>query len=70
MALVSPSILSVPGPMRLEEAKRLLAALNRFKSDADAISTLRLALEGALADGQITAEESETIRKLLEGSGK
>ena len=25
MALVSPSILSVPGPMRLEEAKRLLA---------------------------------------------
>ena len=58
------------GKVDIEEAKRLLAALNRFKSDADAISTLRLALEGALADGQITAEESETIRKLLEGSGK
>ena len=55
------------GEVDIEEAKRLLAALNRFKSDADAISTLRLALEGALADGQITAEESETIRKLLEG---
>ena len=55
------------GKVDIEEAKRLLAALNRFKSDADAISTLRLALEGALADGQITAEESETIRKLLEG---
>ena len=58
------------GKVDIEEAKRLLAALNRFKSDADAISTLRLALEGALADGQITAEESETIRKLLEGAGK
>ena len=58
------------GKVDIEESKRLLAALNRFKSDADAISTLRLALEGALADGQITAEESETIRKLLEGSGK
>ena len=58
------------GKVDIEEAKRLLAALNRFKSDADAISTLRLALEGAIADGQITAEESETIRKLLEGSGK
>ena len=55
------------GKVDIEEAKRLLAALNRFKSDADAISTLRLALEGALADGQITAEESETIRMLLEG---
>ena len=55
------------GKVDIEESKRLLAALNRFKSDADAISTLRLALEGALADGQITAEESETIRKLLEG---
>ena len=55
------------GKVDIEEAKRLLAALNRFKSDADAISTLRLALEGAIADGQITAEESETIRKLLEG---
>ena len=58
------------GKVDIEEAKRRLAALNRVKSDADAISTLRLALEGALADGQITAEESETIRKLLEGSGK
>ena len=58
------------GKVDIEEAKRLLAALNRFKSDADAISTLRLALEGALADGQITAEESATISKLLAGSGK
>ena len=51
----------------LDEAKRLLATLNRFKGDAGAASALRLALEGAIADGQITAEESVALKNLLEG---
>ena len=51
----------------LDEAKRLLATLNRFKGDAGATSALRLALEGAIADGQITAEESVALKNLLEG---
>ena len=55
------------GKVDMDEAKRLLTTLNRFKGDAGATSALRLALEGAIADGQITAEESETIKKLLEG---
>ncbi len=55
------------GKIDLDEAKRLLATLNRFKGDAGATSALRLALEGAIADGQITVEESEAIKKLLEG---
>jgi len=50
----------------LAEAERLLKTLNRFKGDSGATSALRLALEGALADGKITSEESETIRKLLQ----
>ena len=54
------------GKVDLGEAKRLLATLNRFKGDAGATSALRLALEGAIADGQITVEESEAIKKLLE----
>ena len=55
------------GKVDLDEAKRLLATLNRFKGDAGATSALRLALEGAIADGQITAEESKAIKQLLEG---
>ena len=55
------------GKVDLGEAKRLLETLNRFKGDAGATSALRLALEGAIADGQITAEESETIKNMLEG---
>ena len=54
------------GKVDLAEAQRLLATLNRFKGNADATSSLRLALEGALADGQITAEESATLKQLLE----
>lgn len=55
------------GKIDVDEAKRLLATLNRFKGDIGATSALRLALEGAIADGQITVEESEAIKKLLEG---
>ena len=54
------------GKVDIDEARRLLAMLNRFRGDAGATSALRLALEGALADGQITVEESDAIRKLLE----
>ena len=54
------------GKVDLEEAKRLLSMLNRFKGDVGATSALRLALEGALADGQVTVEESDAIKKLLE----
>ena len=53
------------GQVDLDEAKRLLATLNRFKGDAGSTSALRMALEGAIADGQITAEESATLTKLL-----
>ena len=54
------------GKVDLDEAKRLLSALNRFKGDVGATSALRLALEGALADGQVSVEESDAIKKLLE----
>ena len=54
------------GKVDIDEAKRLLAMLNRFKGDVGATSALRLALEGALADGQVTVEESDAIKKLLE----
>ena len=53
------------GQVDLDEAKRLLATLNRFKGDAGSTSALRMALEGAIADGQITVEESATLTKLL-----
>ena len=53
------------GKVDLDEVKRMLETLNRFKGDVGATSSLRLALEGALADGKITDEESEAIRKLL-----
>ena len=54
------------GKVSLDEAKRLLSSLNRLKGDSGATSALRLALEGALADGQITAEESDSLKKLIE----
>ena len=54
------------GKVDLAEAQRLLETLNRFKGDVGATSALRLSLEGALADGKITAEESKAIKTLLE----
>ena len=49
-----------------DEARRILGVLNRFKGSPGATSALRLTLEGALKDGQISSEESETIKKLME----
>ena len=54
------------GKVDLAEAQRLLETLNRFKGDVGATSALRLSLEGALADGKISDEESKTIKALLE----
>ena len=54
------------GQVDVDEARRILDALNRFKGESGALSALRLTLEGALADGKITVEESSTIRGLLE----
>ena len=54
------------GKVDLAEAKSLLGLLNRLKGNAGATSALRLTLEGALADGKITSEESQTIKKMLE----
>ena len=54
------------GRVDADEARRILDTLNRFKGDSSALSALRLTLEGALADGKITAEESATIKGLLE----
>ena len=50
----------------VDEARRILGVLNRFKGSPGATSALRLTLEGALKDGQISSEESETIKKLME----
>ena len=54
------------GRVDIDEARRLLATLNRLKGDVGATSALRLALEGAIADGQVTVEESDAIVRLLE----
>ena len=57
------------GKVDIEEARRLYAALTRFKGNsADGkTSALELALQGALQDGRISDSESEAIKKLLEG---
>jgi len=50
-----------------EEARQMLAVLNRLRSDAGSMSALRLVFEGALADGRISEDESEAIKGLLKG---
>lgn len=47
------------------EARRMLAALKRFGGKAMSGTALQSTLEEALADGQITAEESAAIKDLL-----
>ena len=54
------------GQIGIDEAKRFLETLDRFRGSADAASALRLALEGAIADGRITAGESAALKQLLE----
>jgi len=54
------------GKVDLTEAAGLLAILKKRSGGASAMSPLRLVLEGALADGEITDEESQAIKKLLE----
>ena len=54
------------GQIGIDEAKRFLETLDRFRGNADATSALRLALEGAIADGRITAGESAALKQLLE----
>ena len=54
------------GQIGIDEAKRFLETLDRFRGNADAASALRLALEGAIADGRITAGESAALKQLLE----
>ena len=51
----------------LDEAKRLLEALKPLQGTDGFTATLRRALEGAIADGKITDEESSALRKMLEG---
>ena len=53
------------GQVDVDEARRMLAALNRFKTDADSGDALRKALEDALADGTITKAESENLKNLI-----
>lgn len=53
------------GVIDATEAERMRAALKRFGGKAVADSTLQTTLEKALADGQITAEESAAIKDLL-----
>jgi len=54
------------GKVDVEEAVGLLSILKKRAGGTSVTSPLRLALEGALADGEITDEESQTIKKLLE----
>ena len=49
----------------IEEAKRLLEVVGRAGGASKEASVLKLALEGALADGKISKEESEAISVLL-----
>ena len=53
------------GQVDVDEARRMLAALNRFKTDAGSGDALRKALEDALADGTITKAESENLKNLI-----
>ena len=53
------------GKVDTGEARRMLSVLSKYKGDTRIVSELRLALEGALIDGKITAEESETVKRLL-----
>ena len=54
------------GAVDIDEARRLHDHLSQISWNAPILSALRLALEGALSDGKITAEESQAIKKLLE----
>ena len=54
------------GKVDIDEARRLHGLLSRVSGNAPVLSTLRLAIEGALSDGKITDEESRAIKKLLE----
>ena len=51
----------------LDEAKRLLDVLRPLQGTDGFSTTLRIALEGAIADGKITAAESAAIKGMLEG---
>ena len=53
------------GKVDVDEARRLLDALGKFKGASGFTSVLRLTLEGAIADGKISEEESEAIKRLL-----
>ena len=54
------------GKVDLAEAKSLLGVLDRMMGESASTQSLRYALRAALADGKITEEESEVIKKLLE----
>ena len=54
------------GKIDLAEAKSLLGVLDRMMGESASAQSLRYVLKAALADGKITEEESEVIKKLLE----
>ena len=54
------------GVVDADEARRMLAILNRLHARGGETSVLRQTIEAALADGKLTREESDTIRKLIE----
>ena len=49
----------------IDEANRLLALVNKYRSSSKETVALKLALEGALADGRISKQESDVISELL-----
>ena len=49
----------------IDEANRLLALVNKYRSSSKETVALKLALEGALADGRISKQESDAISELL-----
>ena len=53
------------GVVDLDEAKRLKEMLKPLKGAGGFVALLDNAIDGAIADGKVTVEESAAIRKLL-----
>ena len=54
------------GKVDISEAQRLLEVLGKSKGTSGVTSVLRLTLEGAIADGKISQDESDVIKRLLD----
>ena len=53
------------GEVDIDEAKRLLVALEGIGTGTGPVDTLRMILKGTVKDGKVSAAESEMIADLL-----